>query len=274
MASSCYAVSMDLLNQKRFEVKVGPGHPRFVTDNDLVGFEKESEEVYFHGTSRVTYVEEKVSGEIRFRIVEVDELTNFSKPRRLSVLAGSLEKVYRFLEPERHFRRCIVALPKSDFATIVEERVDVYRTVFRYLFSALPLEIQTEFIRTNTSILPSKPGRKIRNYSELAPRIVSFFEGQVGETLSLLARIPTAYRKIHVDDLPSLKKLYMASEDAKETVAFGEITTDAEKLLKSNPIFASETDSKPLLQECKNQLSKILISESVHIWKKWNENLF
>lgn len=274
MASSCYAIRMDLLSQETYETKLGPGRPRLAKGNDLIGFEKQSKGVCFLGTSKVIDTKDLRGEDVTIRLVTFERLTEFPEPRLLSALAGSLARVYRFLEPERHFRHRIVALTKGDFQTITEKRIDPNRSIFRYLFAALPLEMQTDFIRLNAGIMPSKAASRIEDYSALAQRIVSFFEERVRKTLELLASVPAAHAKIHAAALPSLKDLYFVSHDTKEELAFGEATVAAQRLLQSNLLFAPEHDSKPLLQECSYQLKTSLLSKEKSIFKRWNETLF
>ena len=273
MANRYYAIAIDLIESGSFELKVGPGNPRCVAGNDLIGFEREHDNVYFLGTSRVKSVEEKEFGGIRLYVVKVDVLADFSKPRRLSVLAGSLEKVYRFLEPERHFRRRIVGLSKDDYQTIVEERVDLNRSIFRYLFSALPLELQTEFIRMHSDILPLKSEAKIRDFSALASAIVSFFNSRLRETLELMGHLRSTYDKLGVKGIPPLKKLFLASGNLEDMVAFGEVVIDMDDLLRTNSLYAPRTSNITLLEKC----MKLVEQEDIKSmrWKRrWNETIF
>lgn len=275
MASRYYAIACDLIDRRSFEVKVGPGNPRCVAGSGLIGFERENDDVYFLGTSRVESAEEKESNGIRRCTVKVDELTDFSRPRRLSVLAGSLEKVYRFLDPDRHFRRNIVGLPKSDYQAIVEERIDLNRSIFRYLFSALPLDIQTEFIRSHIEVLPARSGEKIRDYSELAVAMISFYERKVREPLDMCARTAKIYSQIDASNMPPLQRLELTSGDMDRSVDFGRSVLDIAVLLGENPIFSPVFDNESLLQECKSLTADIdSMNTKTLRTRKWNETLF
>ena len=62
-------------------------------------------------------------------------------------LRFSLEKVYRFSMPEKHFKRRYVSLSKNDFFTIVEKEIHIERTMLGEYLDALPGSIYTDFIR-------------------------------------------------------------------------------------------------------------------------------
>lgn len=83
-------------------------------------------------------------GRKRFSVV----LTNVQPLNQLTSLEDfsySLLKVYRFAEPERHFRRRYVYLEQEDFETLEKGRVFWSRTAFALYASRLPVEWLNEF---------------------------------------------------------------------------------------------------------------------------------
>jgi hypothetical protein len=269
VASPCYAIHVGLIKQGTFETKVGAGQPRLAAGNDLIAFVRKHREVSFLGTSKVERTKIAGSDEAPIRLEGVSEVSSFSEPRTLAVLAGSLKKVYRFLEPERHFQRPIVALSVDDFETITTGQVDLFRTVFRYLFSALPFEVQAEFTKMHAASIPSRSEGRVWEYPDLAKAIVSFFGERVRGTMRLLAQLATVHQDIKISDLPAFRTLHLESN--AEVISLGETATAAQRELEHNVLFASRGEGQPLLHEATKQLD---VNEDRELWRRWDETLF
>jgi len=75
-------------------------------------------------------VKEQEEKDGNFQTTSVGKPVGLDGGRRLAVLAGSLQKVYRFLHPERHFRQGFARLTQDDYETIIHNAADVERSVF------------------------------------------------------------------------------------------------------------------------------------------------
>src|SRR5947209_7511822 len=104
MADAYYAVNAGYVDENKIEHKVGPFRARVKSRAPLVLFRLSGEEVFFTGTSVASAVEERVEDGRIVQTIAIAPVEEFSELRVLSAIAGSLEKVYRFLEPERHFK--------------------------------------------------------------------------------------------------------------------------------------------------------------------------
>ena len=269
MASKYYAINNELIFYDSFKTKVGPAQPKFTKGVELILFEKDSKQIFFTGTSEVIEVKTVKKEEAFFQIVKIDEPKLFEKELDLAVFAGSLKKVYRYLEPYKHFQRRIVALDQDDFETIVNKKLCMSRTIFRYLFSSLPLEIQTEFFNEYHKEMHCDPNGIIKDYSLALRYLIEYFKERIVSLFGLFAQFNDIYDKFQENnnEVPELSKLSLASGDMDEQIWFGRAVKEAKRLFKSNAILSEGEAEKSLLEKTNPYLDE-------ERNRKWKDPIF
>jgi len=263
MAEHYYAVNKSSISGTIIEHTLGPYRAHVREDSDLVIFSFSGEEVYFTGTSRTTEVHEREQDDHVVQTITIEELRPYPEERRLSVLAGSLEKVYRFLEPSRHFqRRPIIRLTEQDYVTIAKNTIDVYRSTFRILFESLPVGVQADFIRLHLDVFPWDRDGRIHTYRELAPLLVKFYRTEVSSPLVLLRDFAVVHEKFsqrleantEQGRTLDIRNLVVGAQETRNFIGFGSVAQEAAELMRSNGLFAETLGNPMLLQEAEAQL--------------------
>ena len=136
MATRYYAVSKEMTLGSPCKMRLGGFHPRLQTSDKIVLFERNNTSIDFTGTCEVksATLERKdtpKTGVASVNVVTFSTASPFKTARPLTALAGSLQKVSRFLEPESHFQRDTVALDQGDYDAIAEYKIAVARSIFR-----------------------------------------------------------------------------------------------------------------------------------------------
>lgn len=271
MYSKFYAINNELLFQNSFKVKIGPAQPKPVKGNKLIIFDKHFEKkVFFIGTSEVLETRTINKEGESFFIVKIDDQKEFDEPRELFVIAGSLKKVYRFIHPERHFRRMIVALDWEDYQTIIENQIDVTRSVFRYLFSCLPNHIQIEFIKTSYEGIGIDSKNLINDYSKACEQLIKFYQERIGGAFRILSDFYRIHKQVEdsISKVPGLKSLQLVGRDENVVVPLGELTEKARNFFISSNVFRDQNNNIALLSEVNSYLDK---DEGL---RKWQDPIF
>ena len=287
MPSSAYAIDRDFVEQVTVSMELGGPRPQLRKGNAIVVFDRHDGSLDFVGTSNIISSSiENVSDarlDLQKNVVTFGEIRMFDKPRPLNTIAGSLHRVYRFLEPQKHFKRRVNALSSQDYKTIVDYSLEIPRSIFRYLFSAIPLAIQSEFVRTYPRSFPLTAEGHIESYGELADELISFLDNRVGATLRLLTDVALAYEGITHAEIPPLSSLHLApgrseqfsrSRPVSENVtvgmiAFGISALGARRLITTNRLFGGGEIRQELLEECKAQLAEYEGKE-----RRWTDPVF
>lgn len=273
MADSFYAVNAASIEGTTIEHKVGPYRARVQPRAAFVVFTLHGEEALFTGTSSVTDIDERSEDDRLVQTITIEPIERFSEARDLSAIAGSLEKVYRFLEPERHFKwRDIIRLSEHDFKTISENSVAVHRSVFRFLFCSLPLDVQSDFVRRFIGEFPLDNDGNIRSYVGLAQLIVRFYRLHVRSPLVLVQRFASVHQKFSMGiervalrrRTPSLSSLRLRRGEGGEDIRFGATAERVSELMANNRLFAMNDTQPALLEEAEAQLRQAPPEE--HIW--------
>lgn len=278
-----FAAERSLVAGETVEVKLRLFSPRPDEGDRLIVFKRDDEgAITFVGTSEVlsaTDRDVREEGEvIRFRTLSFASESVFDEPRTLALLAGSLQKVYRFLDPERHFARPIVKLDFDDYQAIEQNIIATYRTVFRYLFSSLPLPIQAEFVRLHIEQYPHSASRIVSNYRDLAGPLIKFVDGRVAPMLRLLTQVGDLKTEELGEGIPSVHDLYLGTEasavektgSSVSNIAIGRAGIEAANFLRRSRFLNTDVDDMTsLLSEALEQLATATESE-----RPWNDAIF
>ena len=125
MARSFFAYQKELAEVQPYLNALGAYRPRLENGDPGIAFGRDGDDVSFIGQSSANVLEEREDDNVgRYQLISFGTIDFFPEPRLLSVLAGSLERVYRFLTPERHFMRPIVKLSRNDFDAISSNSID------------------------------------------------------------------------------------------------------------------------------------------------------
>ena len=282
MVTQHYAINRSFASTLQLETRLGPSRPRLEVGDLLILFDKRSDDLYFTGTSAVVSATDvsqpaEETGERKtIRLIEISKINDLDHEQRLSVLSGSLEKVYRFLDPQRHFMHRIVKLSQKDYRTITEGRIYVDRSVFRQLFAALPLPLKAEFVKQHIDAFPLISNGTVDDYRRLAGLLVAFLEERVLEPLHILAVIASIHEDAIGQRLPALRNLHLTEgRDCRgnkiEPIAFGDTCQKVRDLIRSNRLFATSPVEPVLLNEALTQLNSIDFEEEN---TKWNDQIF
>jgi hypothetical protein len=273
MADAYYAVNRASVDENTIEHKVGPFRARVKSGASIVLFTLSGEGAFFTGTSVASAVDERVEDERLVQTITIDPTEEFSEPRKLSAMGGSLQKVYRFLEPERHFKfRDIIRLSEQDYMTISDNLIAVHRSVFRFLFSSLPLDVQSDFVRRFISDLPLDDDGNIKSYESLAPLIVDYYRWHIRSPLVLIERFAAVHQNFGSERArvapqrrtPNLRSLVLRNGEVGEDIQFGETSEGVSRLMANNRLFAKGPEDPPLLDEAATQLREAGAEE--HLW--------
>jgi hypothetical protein len=255
MKARNYAVVRDEVIHGVIETRIGSFQPYFKKEDKLVVFEREPDDVYFIGTAEIIEVEDIRKEQSFFQISHISSLEKFPSVRKLSVLAGSLEKVYRFLEPAKHFKRKIVAISDNDLMTILNNEIDIFRTISRYFFSILPFGAKMDFINENRDVLSLTRQNELCNYNSFAGIILTFFQENIWNGLKKLENLKVVFSQIEGNDMPKLEDLVLSSDENNEKVFLGKTLLEAVTILNKNPFFV-QLEGETLFDECRRQLAR------------------
>jgi hypothetical protein len=202
----------------------------------------------------------------------------FDAPRPLREIAGSLQRVYRYLDPGRHFSRKVNALRRDDYRAIVDGKVEIPRSIFRYLFSALPLAVQSEFVRTYPGSFPRTAQGYVTQYSALCRELFTFLDTRVRVPLQLLADTAAAYATIRRAGVPSFAVWRLLPEvdggevshfGVQRSIPFGATALEASRMTEANPLFGGASSRGILLAECRRELEELDGKE-----RRWRDPVF
>lgn len=194
----------------------------------------------------------------------------FDKPRSLKVLGGSLQKTRRFLDPGFHFKRQLVALSDSDFDTIINDKPDIARSVFRFLFHALPLVVQSAFVQEHAELFPRQQ-RQNYEYDRLADALVLYLEQRIGEAIQLTDQFVRTY-PIDIPKFPMLADLRVSSGDTEDAIPFGKEVLVLAEFGRTSPLFNNTNGGDTLLAECRKQLSSTVSTQERR--RRWTDLIF
>lgn len=130
------------------KVKIESRRKVSVSDKDkLVLFKRHYDTVTFYsaGSARNSKIDSVESSFLY--TCDIEELEQFENTIDLGVFRYSLEKVYRYKEPARHFRRRYLHLSESDYQTIVRGEIFWPRTAFGLFANKLDNEQLYRFVR-------------------------------------------------------------------------------------------------------------------------------
>jgi hypothetical protein len=122
--------------------------PAITEGDEVVIFRRDREGVFFTANGIAADVRiDVVNGSIAFSFV-VANLKLLEPARRLFDFAYSLVKIYRYLQPWRHFQRRYVSLVREDFRTLVDARIFWSRTAFGMFVNHLPEAALARFVQS------------------------------------------------------------------------------------------------------------------------------
>ena len=254
MINAFFAVRDLVLRTQPLRHTLGPFRARLVRGAECVVFSADWQGGKFLGTAQVTEVRDTTEGERRVQLAQFSSITPFDHPRELSVIGGSLDKVKYVLEPQRHFKRNILKISRRDFSTITANEVDVRRSVFRYLFAALPMAVQTVFLQGENVDLEKFYADEGASRQGLDEAILSFMKNDVLPQFELVAGVAYATANINVRGMPSVRELVMTDGRGENPVALGRLSGDVGALLRVNALFSEGGNRPPLLAEGMRQI--------------------
>lgn len=265
-----FAVNDSCVANNTFETKFGPAHPKISIGDQIVFFIKDFNKIEFISSSVVVEVNIKMFDDVRIATIRFGKIDKFEEPRDLYSIAGSLKKVYRFMHPERHFIHRIVKLEWQDYEVIVKNKIDIERSVFRYLFSCLPKKIQVEFLQTYYEDIGISPTGLINDYSKPCELLILFYQNRIGKTLKILTDFCSIHEKVekNVPQLPGLYALRLTSHDGKDILDFGSLAGKAKDFYTTSNLFKEQEGMNALLSEAKKYLN-----EEGEI-RKWQDQIF
>lgn len=249
-----FAVRDLILRDQPVRNTLGPFRARLVRGAECVVFSADSQDGKFIGITQVIQVRETTDGDRRIQFAEFTDITRFEHAREFSVIAGSLDRVKNVLEPHRHFTRSVLKVSPRDYATIVENEVDVPRSVFRYLFAALPMEIQTAFLQQENVDLAKFYGGAGSVMKGLDEAILSFMQKRVLPQFELVAGVASAIARLNVRALPPIRELMMTDGRGEQPVALGSLSEGVARMLRENALFSEGSNRPQLLSEAMHQI--------------------
>lgn len=262
----CYAVILDSVENGIFENSLGPMRPRVSKNDKIIAFERTKPEILFIGTTEVTDVSRLTE---RIQKIKVSPMEEFNYARKLSQLAGSLERVKNYLYPYKHFeRRDIIAISPRDYNTIQLDRLDEKRTVFRYLFASLPISLKSDFVRLYPHILVNN---RISNYELAAQAIIEYFEETINPILQRLSQIYVSVQQLETTGIRA-QQLVLGSDEVRKDISFGISALLTHELIGRNELFSSKGRGE-LLGKCLEVMSQS--EDKNNKWsKQWNDEIF
>jgi len=255
MAQSYFAIRQDLLDRP-YRSRLGPFQARLATDDEAIVYQRIGDEVSFLGTTSVASATTQPGEESDRQVVNFGVLHQFSEKRQLSVLAGSLKKVYKFLAPERHFRRAVVKISREDFTAISKNEIDINRSVYRYLFSALPIELRADFVRRNINQFALSPQGYITNYQRICPQLIQYYSTQIEDSFDLINLVVRQFGSMRgLAGLRPLADLILTDGRGQNGVQFGRVAEDISGFMERSPIFAERAGNPRLIDESAKQIA-------------------
>ncbi len=220
---------------------------RLREDDEVVVFHRSNGDVFF--TATTTVLSAASDGNDGYKPPVFAELHPFKKQHPLSILSGSLHKVYRwFLQPERHFRRRVIWLDYDDFEVIRTGVLNIERSTFRYLFSALPFQMQSDFVSRYFDPSSMSEQGDVLDYRRLADAIVHYLESEVVGPLNMVRDSAEHFERLRdVRDLPRLQQLVLSDESGRETLPIGNLITHV-AIAADNPIFYDDAKRSLLVR--------------------------
>jgi len=273
----CYAMRADMIEDSVITQKLGRFRTRVEPNSIAVIYQRTTGDVKFVGIVIVESVRESSEGDARLQVITLSESLPFPEPRELSVLAGSLEKVKYFLAPERHFKRSVLKLSRKDFRSIVNLTIDIHRSVFRYLFSALPLELQADFIRQHIDSIPLSSNGTVIDYEPIAPLLVKYYQNHVRNSFELVDLVVKKFSEMDVEGFTHLNSLMLTDSNGENTIHFGRDSEIVSGLFSQNALFAKGEDRGTLVEEALMQIEgegQIMAKTPPSVRRRWNDTLF
>ena len=281
MAKAYFAVRASEIQSQRFLNRLGRSKPTLRQGDAILLFNKQGEEgLQFVSKATVLTANLVDQNEARTQQVGISEPEGLTKPISLRAIAGSLRKVYRFLNPERHFRRSIIKIPFADFETIANNRVDQDRSIFRYLFSALPFELQTDFLTNYGNDAGIDDRGVVGGYEQLSRSILEYFEEEITQCFDALEWCRRSFKPLEdIRDMPSMNQLVLTSSDGEDaTIPLGRILSATSGVSSGNSLFSEVAGERSLLSEAREQLRRSESTESsnspTNRRRVWNETIF
>ena len=252
----------------------GTFRPYLMEGEQLVVFRRSEGSVFFFATTKVESVEELGTASSPYQSVSLSGLKPFDRERELSVLAGSLAKVYRFLYPERHFRRAYVRLSPEDYRTIVEDAVDLDRSVFRYLFEALPWGLRAHFVSTCLDSDTFSSDGRVKDYRQISRALLDYLDGPFLQFAKLLTSMSQQFNELQgIRNLPALSKLTV-SDGEQGSIELGQVVPRLREIAASR-LFSETTFGPALIEEAREKLESPTGTENTASYHRtWNETIF
>jgi len=155
---ACWAVDVSTLIDKQFTITKSGGFAQIHKGDDIVFFSKHPGEAKFVSYSNVVSVRQDRENESEnteyYTIARISENIPIKNPLRASDLTYSLERVYRYNKPYRHFYRQYVNLSREDYETIISGLIFWSRTAFGIFINELQREQLNRFIQELAQINP------------------------------------------------------------------------------------------------------------------------
>lgn len=265
----------------------GPGHATIKPRSRVVFFESGRDDLSFTASTTVLTSMRVLSsapgafGE-QEQMVAFAPATYFDEPRRLSILAGSLAKVRRFDDPNRHFRRKVVAFQNEEDLTVIEkDLVDPSRTTFRVLFHSLSLRLQAQFIAEHRTRLRLDRLGRFQYYEKAAELLLRFVQDAVSEPLRLLGRIASAQEAVHerlADSRLELDRLELVNDGAEVARDPDQVVVPLGRIARAARLAVPRLDDLRALTEDRSRVPSVIewLGNDQRVWERhrWNETIW
>lgn len=246
---ACWAVDKSTLIDKQFTITKSLGFAQIHKGDDVIFFHRYSGEVEFISHSNVVSVRQDRESESEnaeyYTIARILENIPIENPLSASDLAYSLEKVYRYNKPYRHFSRQYISLSRGDYETIISGLIFWSRTAFGIFINELHKEQLNRFIQELAHI---NPGYLLPapDYYSVWQVLKDFIQEEFVGAASLLKEIHNLVDKLGAEFNLGLEytKLGLSSDDYGES----DLLHKQEEIL-SKFISSLKFEKRDILQE-------------------------
>ena len=151
-----FAIRDDRLNRHLSSIKILSRREVSITNSDgFVLFRRVGDDVEFVSNGVLSNCQmERMPDRSYMFTADVAQLNDNAHSYTLQDLCYSLRRIYRFHEPERHFRQSYIHLDAHDHATMVKGSVYWARTAFGIFLNGLQDPAYTSFLQHVSQVAP------------------------------------------------------------------------------------------------------------------------
>src|SRR5439155_17039403 len=126
----------------------------------------------------------------------------------------------------------------------------------RYLFSALPIDLRTDFVRRNINQFTVSPQGYITNYQRICPQLIQYYSTQIEDSFDLINLVVRQFGSMRgLAGLRPLADLILTDGRGQNGVQFGRVAEDISGFMERSPIFAERAGNPRLIDESAKQIA-------------------